>query len=158
MWPCVQASSKTRSAMRVSWYFSMSAVTAARDSATPVTRSTCAVSFGCSRMTRRIQTTGSSTGPWESDKPAPLSMAAGEARVLPLPTKRIRSVSNDGSPTVVPRTVIKCTSHGGRSSAERARRVQKMTSRFLTSSVWMNRLLKAGWDRSWSCGAKTTSA
>ena len=37
---------------------------------------------------------------------------------------RMRSVSYDGSPTVLPRTVIMCVIHGGRSSAERGRRVQ----------------------------------
>ena len=39
IWLCVQANSKTRSARRGSEYFSVIAMAASRDSATPVTRS-----------------------------------------------------------------------------------------------------------------------
>jgi hypothetical protein len=43
---CVHARSKTRSAIRPSWYFSIRAITASRVSATPVTKSIRIVSSG----------------------------------------------------------------------------------------------------------------
>ncbi len=82
----------------------------------------------------------------------------GSARVRPRPMNFIRSVSNDASPIVVPWTVIRCIIHGGFSSADRGRRVQRIACRSRTNSVCTNRLLNAGCDRSWAGRARTTSA
>ncbi len=76
---------------------------ASRDSATPVTMSIRTTSLGSSSTVWRMLTIGSSTGPSLLESGALPSKAAGEASVRCRPMNRMRSVSYDGSPMVVPR-------------------------------------------------------
>ena len=103
-------------------------------------------------------TIGSSTGPSLLDSGALPSSAAGDGERPVRPMNRMRSVSNDGSPTVVPCTVIRCIIHGGCSSAERGRRVQKIAWRLADQFGLHEQLLNAGCATSCACGASTTSA
>src|ERR1700690_10741 len=101
---------------------------------------------------------GSRTGPTVLDNGDPPRMAAGLARVPPRPMNLERSVSQDVSLGSPPWSVMRLSIHGGFSSGELARRVQRIAEDLGMNSVCTKRLLNAGWDASEAGFASTTSA
>ena len=92
-WLCVHASSKTRFANCLSWYFSTRFNAPSRDSLIPVTISMVADPSGSRSIWYWIATIGSSTEPWLPERILKFFIDCGDARVFPRPMNCIRSVS-----------------------------------------------------------------